>query len=75
MIANKPDFAVASHSDASLDARRAAANRQEAFQEWHRLYVDPDVWTDPVKRSAMCRARLGYQDVTLRWFQACRESF
>ncbi len=75
MIANNPNFAVASKSDASLDPVRDVRKRyQEAFEKWHKLYADPQVWTDPEKRAAMIRARLGYQDITLEWVQAWRKT-
>jgi hypothetical protein len=81
MIANNLDSAVASNRDASLSSPSSPTSLQdatkrckEAFQKWYALYSDPQVWTDPAKRSAMYRARLGYQDASMEWVKACRKT-
>jgi hypothetical protein len=44
------------------DLLRLARARTDAWKRWWRLYNEPNVWTDPAKRRAMCIARLAYHD-------------
>ncbi|MES2463537.1 MAG: hypothetical protein V4671_23435 [Armatimonadota bacterium] len=46
----------------AADLQRLAQARTDAWNRWWEIYNEPDVWTDPTKRRAMCSARLAYHD-------------
>lgn len=61
------------NKEEEIDILDVETRSRAAFEEWAKLYQDRDWLIDPVKRTAMLKAREAYLDAALEYIYVCRE--